>query len=123
MALLREIFILYFVFKIPEERVPWEPLKSLPSKPRSKSVPARKTETLPTIEEKDAVSTSKKSTALKTTNLKNIIIEPNITISRGALKLAVNFPSDAFVKFRNGKKEKKLIGEMCYCKQFFVSCQ
>lgn len=45
----------------------------------------------------------------------------SITISRGGLKLAVKFPSDAVVKFKNGHTENFLMNKMCMCKRFAIS--
>lgn len=102
-------------------------------------MPARKTDTLPTINEKEANSagavTKKTSTSPKNKSAErkkseykpkkiNLLFKDNtvspqsITVNRGALKLAVNFPSDAFVKFRIGHSQKQLMGEMCHCKRF-----
>lgn len=93
---------------------------------------------MPVIEENDI--TEKQSSLLKRTNTainnKNaktihnrLNIEEcvkklppqSITISKGGLKLAVNFPSDATVKFQNGHTEQFLMNKMCSCKRFAIS--
>lgn len=40
----------------------------------------------------------------------------SITLSRGCLKLAVNFPSDTMVKLQDGNNEKLLLGGDCFCR-------
>lgn len=138
-----EILYTQFFLKIPEERVPWEPVKLPLSKGRSKSVPVQKTP-LSAIEEKaDAIPQkprSLKSSASSVRVDKRIEYKPkkvnlflknsvkpaqSVTVSRGSLKLAVNIPADAFVKFQCGGKEKALMG-LCHCKRFesaAVMCQ
>lgn len=122
-------------FQIPEERIPWEPVKLPASKERSKSVPVRKPHPLPRIQEKSIpvetptkrpVAKDKKSEMKKTVytpkkidlNFRNVKSPHNITIKRGALRLAINFPSDAFVRLQSGPKEKRIMGDLCYCKRF-----
>ncbi|XP_074029875.1 LOW QUALITY PROTEIN: uncharacterized protein [Leptinotarsa decemlineata] len=115
--------------KIPEERIPWEPEKIPVNRFRSKSVPVRKPQPLPIIKEK---SESKPSSSKernrerkeKAPKLKNEdafdqfrIKEPQrIVLSRGCLKLSVNFPSDTIVTFQEGNVEKFLMRGVCHCK-------
>ncbi|RZB40077.1 uncharacterized protein BDFB_008224, partial [Asbolus verrucosus] len=114
--------------KIPEERVPWEPEKPSVSRVRSKSVPARKPEmvTEKIKAPKSAVCRPVKSAAKVknaeradvTNKMKNIYRkEPqSIVLSRGCLKLSVNFPSDTLVKLQEGSQEKTLVQGACNCK-------
>ncbi|XP_018578253.1 uncharacterized protein LOC108916474 [Anoplophora glabripennis] len=116
--------------KIPEERIPWEPSKKPHTRIRSKSVPVKRAETLPTIEEQ-IITTSKRSSSgipekripvnmreTKSDRRKKLSAkEPqSILLTRGCLKLYVNFPSDSVVKFQKGNVEKLLMKEACYCK-------
>lgn len=93
---------------------------------RSKSVPVRKPVPLPNITDQPSVSRSKPASSkilkhpkmnvpkdMSNTNVK----EPQtILLTRGSLKLALNFPSDAMVKFRKRNLETFLMRGICYCK-------
>ncbi|KAF2881357.1 hypothetical protein ILUMI_24800 [Ignelater luminosus] len=124
---------------IPEERVPWEPEKQPVGRVRSKSVPAISVQkiTLPTVKEvsnsspttpdevkyyrKPSVERGRSGKTLhKKVNLekaaKDIKSPQSIILSRGSLVLAVNFPSDTYVKFQEGSSEKLLMRGLCQCK-------
>lgn len=47
----------------------------------------------------------------------------SITLSRGNLEVALNFPSDTVVKFRSGFSENVLMNNLCRCKRFVISAQ
>lgn len=124
--------------QIPEERVPWEPEKLPVGRVRSKSVPAISTQKvmLPSVKEvsisspttPDEVKQRKPSvergrsgkTLRKKVNVekadKDIKSPQSIILSRGSLVLAVNFPSDTYVKFQEGSSEKLLMRGLCQCK-------
>lgn len=121
--------------QIPEDRVPWEPQKQSAFRKRSKSLPVYKSQAtiLPTIEEKTEKSNSAKNERVKgdpsvqsenRQKQKNVHINKelafktpqSITISRGSLRLAVNFPSDATVKVKTGRIEKQITQGLCNCK-------
>ncbi|XP_060517986.1 uncharacterized protein LOC132696892 isoform X2 [Cylas formicarius] len=105
--------------KLPELKIAEKeiPLRVLPKEPvgrsRSKSVPA--TKLLPTIIEKphsaNAEYTSK-SKMLRHNILNNET--QKITLSRGSLKLSVNFPPDTTIKFDDGQFEKYLTRGHCH---------
>lgn len=115
--------------QVPEERVPWEPEKP-PITRRSRSVPPQKLQKLPTISERKTktmdVSPKKQrakshkcfSTSKKTDDDEDFRLSQTgerILITRGNLKLSVNFPADSVVKFLDGKKERVLLANCC-CK-------
>ncbi|KAJ8942283.1 hypothetical protein NQ318_005601 [Aromia moschata] len=100
-----------------------------------KSLLVQKSEPLPTIEEHQAPSSGtdnsnikiplnkRASTSIPKTLRRQHIEkefeakEPHsIVLSRGCLKLSVNFPSDTIVKLQKGNVEKTLISELCHCK-------
>ncbi|CAG9862710.1 unnamed protein product [Phyllotreta striolata] len=117
--------------KIPEERIPWEPERKPVHKPRSKSVPSRKPEPLPAIQEQ-VVTTISKPSSSKTLNRPKMVepskgmihVKPDfsanepqsIVFNRGCLELSVNFPSDTTVKFKEGKIQKFLLRGLCHCR-------
>lgn len=125
-------------FQIPEDRVPWEPQKPPAFRKRSKSLPVYKSAAtiLPTIEEKTEKSNSAKNERVKCDagasrhKQKNAHINKelvfkvpqSITISRGSLRLAVNFPSDATVKVKTGRTEKQITQGLCNCKSISTAC-
>ncbi|XP_063932071.1 uncharacterized protein LOC135144056 [Zophobas morio] len=103
--------------KIPEERIPWEPEKPTISRFRSKSVPPPK----PVVVAERKVPRSALAIAeppkKKKVEPKFSAKEPqSIILSRGCLKLSVNFPSDTLVKLNEGHQEKVLIDNVCHCK-------
>ncbi|KAG5889806.1 hypothetical protein JTB14_031354 [Gonioctena quinquepunctata] len=114
--------------KIPEERIPWEPERITVKKGRSKSVPVRKPQpllsTLPSNRKPSSCKVSDKEERRTTQEVKLKAIgkqfsvkEPqSIVLSRGCLKLSVNFPSDTVVKFQEGNVEKFLMKGICNCK-------
>lgn len=93
---------------------------------RSKSVPVRKREPLPLVIDHTEGSRSKPSSSkllghVKTQKLKDMkkinVKEPqSIVLTRGCLKLSLNFPSDSMVKFRDKNQESFLMRGFCYCK-------
>lgn len=71
------------------------------------------------------ITTSKKSkTSYKyKSNLSlndNLPSPQSIILNRGSLVLAVNFPSDTFVKLKDGCSEKLIIRGECQCKSSIV---
>ncbi|KAJ8911178.1 hypothetical protein NQ315_006021 [Exocentrus adspersus] len=99
---------------------------------RSKSVPPRKSPVLPNISEHLISSTNTNINEtitdrdvsidfhvaeLNKTNRRLNIKQPQyIALTRGCLKLYVNFPPDAIIKFGKDNVEKLLIKEVCHCK-------
>lgn len=93
-------------------------------------MPVKKSEPLPTIEEQLALTSKPSSSEITGRVSKNIneiksdnrrkklsAKEPqSIVLTRGCLKLYVNFPSDTVVKFQKGNIEKLLMKEICHCK-------
>ncbi|KAK4880319.1 hypothetical protein RN001_008465 [Aquatica leii] len=112
---------------IPEERVPWEPEKPPVGRTRSQSVPIQK---LPVIQEVTESSTSsekvvrKRSKTARPRTQKDLTVKSpqSITLSRGSLVLEVNFPSDSFVKFQDGKNNKLITRGLCQCKNVAKAC-
>lgn len=114
------------ILQIPEERVPWEPTKKPIGRVRSKSVPVRKSEPLPSIIDQLYVSSSKPTSSKLSGNAKmnlskdikkiNTKEPQSIVLTRGCLKLSLNFPSDAMVKYRDRTSETFLMRGICYCK-------
>ncbi|XP_044266112.1 uncharacterized protein LOC123012333 isoform X2 [Tribolium madens] len=99
---------------IPEERVPWEPQKGSVGRTRSKSVPPRQTEFVPGV---PRVSKSAPKPGKVAPKMKFSAKEPQcIILSRGCLKLSVNFPSDTLVKLQEGTQEKVLVHGACNCR-------
>lgn len=108
-----------------EERIPWEPARKPTGRLRSKSVPVRKTESLPSIKnETDMRSdphSSKKSGSTKKIvgeNVRNFDPKAaqSIVLSSGCLKLSLSFPSDSIVKYCEKNKERYLMRGLCCCK-------
>ncbi|CAH0557142.1 unnamed protein product [Brassicogethes aeneus] len=104
--------------EIPEDRIPWESEKNPIGRRRSKSVPAKKIN-LPEIKEEP--QKRPKTTSHKCLKINNKIGDFNdnlqsLVITRGCLKLCVNFPSDTTVKFKQGNSERVLHGGWCCCK-------
>ncbi|XP_050296561.1 uncharacterized protein LOC126736310 [Anthonomus grandis grandis] len=107
--------------KIPEERVPWEPQKAEITKRRSRSVPSRirpERDHLSTIPNKPKTATTFIESKKLDDNAKGVKKVPStdfskncISLSRGSLKLDINFPSDANVKFDLHKRQNKI----CRC--------
>lgn len=95
-------------------------------------MPARKPPALPTISEKTAsappversrsVNTEKIRSKQKRDIKDALKPSQSITLYKGSLKLAVNFPSDATVKFQSGRREKCLMQGMCNCKIATTVC-
>ncbi|KAJ8938692.1 hypothetical protein NQ314_011371 [Rhamnusium bicolor] len=98
--------------KVPEKRILWEPTLKPISREGSKSVYPQKLERLPKIKEHPVSSNKPASSKLCGTVLKNIKT-PKITnevivakerqsiiLTKGSLKLSVNFSSDTLVKFQ-----------------------
>ncbi|CAG9763994.1 unnamed protein product [Ceutorhynchus assimilis] len=109
---------------IPEERIPWEPQKKEIGKRRSISVPPKRTAVpLPVIIEKPkSASTCEKTTkehqerARTAGKLSANFLNKStnsISISRGSLKLSVNFPPDAAVKFDKKSSGQNIL--KCRC--------
>lgn len=46
----------------------------------------------------------------------------SLSLSRGCLKLNVNFPSDTLVKFRSGTSQQLLFGQTCFCRNAAKAC-
>lgn len=96
--------------------MPWEPEKRPVSRGRSKSVPAKKAEVqeIPRVSKSAKVAPKSAKVAPKSTLSAK---EPqSIILSRGCLKLSVNFPSDTFVKLQDGTQEKVLAHGVCNCR-------
>lgn len=109
------------ISKAEEERILWEDIEKPATRVRSKSVPVRKTNALPVIKNNSA--TPQRKTELlnpefaKTKVLRHLNTQPqNIILTRGCLKLSLNFPSDTVVKYQEGHTEKFLAKGVCYCK-------
>nr|CAH7759829.1 unnamed protein product [Callosobruchus chinensis] len=117
--------------QIPEERVPWDPAKKPVGRGRSRSVPARKPSSIPSIKDckhfkeptrqKPMSATRKIKSAMDSKDLKssnsNVSKPPqNIVLSRGYLNLKINFPSDSTVKYQEGNVERILMKGICFCK-------
>lgn len=122
--------------QIPEERIPWEPPKMFQSR-RSRSVPPQpkpktiesETETQVQHDKKIDTKPEKIKSApqraksckpkVKRPKSKKLISEPttqSIILSRGDLRLAVNFPVDTLVKLKDGPAEKFILRSDCQCK-------
>ncbi|XP_030745441.1 uncharacterized protein LOC115874418 [Sitophilus oryzae] len=110
---------------VPEERVPWEPQKKKIG--RSRSVPPRRSVIFPSIVDKPksaAVANVKQKSepevkeTTKTTRVKTRekpalrYTDPSrITLTRGSLKLSLNFPVDTVVNI----DRKQVISSLCKC--------
>lgn len=106
--------------QVPQERVPWEPDKTVIARGRSRSVPVRKLEA--THEKTKTPKSAPKKIDYRTVN-RSVLgrATQSITLSRGCLKLSVNFPSDTFVKMQEGLHEKTLLQNVCNCKNLNAS--
>lgn len=106
-----------------EERVPWEP----PPPPvglRSRSVPIpSRLEVVP--EKRPAAVLVRPKTEVRTTRGRvgaDCNRSPQkIVLTRGSLKLSVNFPSDTNVKLQQGALERVIMSGRCYCKNYSQS--
>ncbi|KAL3281902.1 hypothetical protein HHI36_005107 [Cryptolaemus montrouzieri] len=121
--------------EIPEERIPWEVKKDMIIKrERSKSLPARKSHlSLPVIRESNNERTKQTSRRVKSCVPRedrykafdgegpkkkslNSYSPHRIVLSRGCLKLSVNFPLDTLVTLEDGNQNKLITGGLCNCK-------
>lgn len=90
---------------------------------RSKSVPLKRNDSLPSITNKPLISKgttfSKAPITLRPSpkcNKLDVNHPQCILLTSGNLELALNFPSDAVVKFREKNKETVLMNGLCFCK-------
>ncbi|KAI4464434.1 28s ribosomal protein s26 mitochondrial [Holotrichia oblita] len=123
---------------IPEERIPWAPMKLPVAKPRSQSVPlpqisstvekqpkiksAEVTSHTKTIKAKDSKQKKVKSAGKRFENQKDYRdFCQSLVLKRGNFKLVVNFPSDTTVSVQDAFSEKVLLGKPCTCKAIIKS--
>lgn len=119
------------MFKVSEERIPWEEEKeTILRRERSKSLPTQKIN-LPELKklafEKSTGARAKSSGARGMEEIKTVESKPRknsitsspqkLILTRGSLKLSVNFPVDTHVTFQSGKHNKLISGVFCQCKR------
>ncbi|KAK9888895.1 hypothetical protein WA026_001116 [Henosepilachna vigintioctopunctata] len=117
-----------------EKRIPWEQQKEIEMKrERSKSLPFQKSH-LSVIQESNEGKKNnrriksclpvefndKKKIEKYEGNRKKQLSSTSphrLVISRGCLKLSVDFPIDTLVTFQEGNQSKNITGALCHCKQ------
>ncbi|XP_063234414.1 uncharacterized protein LOC134537659 [Bacillus rossius redtenbacheri] len=87
---------------IPEERVPWEPPKINVSRLLSSAT---------------SNTQSTFTTTSQRSHSRDVDASPHrVTVTRGSLRLQVDFPAQAGVKIKSGQQERMLQREYCQCK-------
>lgn len=118
------------VTSVCEERVPWEPAppsvglrsRSVPIPPKLEVVPEKLEKRAVVVRPKTEVRT--RSSVIRTNN--KLAADCNrlpqkIILTRGSLKLSVDFPSDTNVKLQQGALERVIMSGRCYCQNYSQS--